>query len=357
MRELLRTKISSSPEQRITYADYIFTALYDKEKGYYMNKRTKVGREGDFITTSNIGNIYGILLARWFFKQVSNGVISAAICEIGAGTGKFAKAFLKEWNQITDIPLTYSIVEASPYHKQMLSSLQQEYPVKLLERLSDIGEFRGLIFSNELFDALPVHVVEKRDGRLFEVMVSMEGERLNEVFVPLTDKQIKSYISTYEKEPEGDQRIEIPLAMEEMIRGISSVLVEGIFLTVDYGYTDEEWQEPSRKEGSLRGYFQHQMVTNVLQSPGEMDITTHVQWNPFIRIGTNNNLKLETFVRQDEFFLSIGVLDLLENNYDPNPFSEKSRRNRAIRSLITPGGISSHFQVVMQSKSLRSKIK
>jgi SAM-dependent MidA family methyltransferase len=80
-----------------------------------------------------------------------------------------------------------------------------------------------------------------------------------------------------------------------------------------------------------------------------------VQWDTFIKIGEKNDLTLEQFMRQDEFFLEIGILDLLKDHYDPNPFSEQSKRNRAIRSLITPGGMSSHFQVVIQSKNLLNK--
>lgn len=347
--------INSSINQQISYADFMSLALYDREKGYYMKSGEKVGRLGDFITTSNIGNIYGQLVARWFYKQVSLGVVPAYVCELGAGTGRFARAFLEEWSILTQEPISYFILETSPFHKQLLQKEVEEGKLTVIDHLQMLKGFRGLIFSNELFDALPVHVIEKRNGSLFEVMITVDHEDFKEALVPLSNQKVISYVKEYLQDLREQQRVEVPVAMVEWIEDISSVIDSGIIVSVDYGFTATEWKEPARAQGSLRGYMKHQMKTNILIHPGEMDITSHVQWDPFIQIGEKHGLLLEKFLRQDEFFLEIGVLDLLKDHYDPNPFSEQSKRNRAIRSLITPGGMSSHFQVVLQSKNLSNK--
>ena len=52
-----------------------------------------------------------------------------------------------------------------------------------------------------------------------------------------------------------------------------------MIISVDYGYTNEEWQEPIRRDGSLRGYYKHKLMNNVLVHPGEMDITSHIHWD------------------------------------------------------------------------------
>jgi SAM-dependent MidA family methyltransferase len=352
VKEKIKEMITSSKHQQISYAEYMSVALYDRESGYYMKAGEKVGRQGDFITTSNIGNIYGQLIARWYYKQVSKGNIPANVCEIGAGSGRFAQAFLEEWSLITTEPITYFVLEASPFHQQLIQKEIDDGKIKIIDSLSKLKGFHGMIFSNELFDALPVHVIEKKKGILHEVMITVENEDLKELLVPLANTNVQSYVSEYMRDLQEHERAEVPIAMVEFIKEISKIIDSGILLSVDYGYTDSEWEEPARSQGSLRGYSKHTMKTNLLAHPGEMDITSHVQWDPFIRIGKKYDLNLERFIRQDEFFLEIGILDLLKDHYDPNPFSEQSKRNRAIRSLITPGGMSSHFQVVVQSKNL-----
>ena len=107
----------------ISYADFIEQALYHPQYGYYMKEKPKIGREGDFITSSNIADIYGAAVAKWFHKQVIEQQLPSAVCEIGAGTGRFAKAFIEEWKKLTTGELHYSILEESPYHRKLQKEL------------------------------------------------------------------------------------------------------------------------------------------------------------------------------------------------------------------------------------------
>ncbi|WP_413308799.1 SAM-dependent methyltransferase [Bacillus sp. 1P10SD] len=349
----LQQLISTEPKNLISYADYISTVLYHPEFGYYMKDKQKIGRDGDFITTSNISDIYGRLIAKWFSQVCERNVINPVFCEIGAGNGRFARAFLEEWNKSIQTPIEYFIVESSPYHRKLQRELlSEDFSITQVENLNELEAFEGMVFSNELFDALPVHVIEKVNGELFELMIGYQNEKLFEKRVPLTNKAIYSFLEDNQLYLNENQRLEVPLIMENMLKGISKTLLKGLVVTADYGYSNAEWMEPQRARGSLRGYYQHQMIDDVLLNPGEMDITTHIHFDALIRKGEDVNLKLLTKVRQDQFLLKAGILKDLENHYDPNPFSEVSKRNRAIRSLIMPSGISTYFQIVIQQKSL-----
>lgn len=143
--------------------------------------------------------------------------------------------------------------------------------------------------------------------------------------------------------------------MTNLIGSISNILTKGIILTVDYGYTNKEWMDPIHRNGSLRGYYRHQLINDILQHFGDMDITSHVHFDALIEMGENSGLSFIDKLRQDEFFLSIGILNELQNHYDSNPFSEKSKQNRAIRSLIMPSGLSPSFQAVLQHKGLQDQ--
>lgn len=356
MLNLLTDYIENTPQKMISYADYIELALYHSEYGYYMKDKEKIGPGGDFITTSNVSDIYGRTISRWFHQMAGKYKLPFQVCEIGGGNGRFAKAFLDEWNLIADEEIHYYIFETSPYHRK----LQQEQivlseQIRQIDSWDEIYPFCGLIFSNELFDALPVHVVEKVQDQLTEIMVTVKDGKLAEHAVPLTNRDISLYLEESGLSLSDGQRIEIPLQMEQMIKDMSAALDKGFVLTADYGYTDEEWKEPIRRDGSLRGYYKHSLISNVLEHPGEMDITSHVHFDSLIRLGQKEGLDFHFMKRQDKFLLSAGILQELQDHYDPNPFSPVSKRNRAIRSLITPSGMSAAFYLVLQGKKIGEK--
>lgn len=351
MKNYLINYIKQQPMQMISYAEYMELALYHPQYGYYMRQEEKIGRKGDFITTSNISDIFGRTVAGWFAALVAENKIPPYFCELGAGNGRFAKAFLEEWKERSYPPLTYFIIEKSPYHIERQKELLTDVgPVTYKASLDELTPFTGMIFSNELFDALPVHVIKKEKGQLFELMVTCENDELVERAAKLNNEAITDYIEHFHVMLSEGQQIEIPLAMVKMAAKISSVLAKGMIVTVDYGYTREEWMHPARRDGSLRGYYQHQQVKDVFKYPGKMDITSHIDWDTLKQIGEECGLDTAGKWRQDEFLLNIGILKQLEESFDPNPFSETSKRNRAIKSLIIPGSMSSSFQVLIQEK-------
>ncbi|WP_226677287.1 class I SAM-dependent methyltransferase [Mesobacillus jeotgali] len=359
MKEIIKEFINASPDKMISYAQYMELALYHSEEGYYIKERQKIGKEGDFYTSSNVSDVFGKLIGKWFAKNFRNLGLPPSVCEIGAGNGRFARAFIQGWSGLNDETLTYCIVEASPYHRKLQKAeLNGLEDVKILygSTFADTGMKQGLIFSNELFDAFPVHVVEKHEGIVNEVFVGFDNEQLKEIMLPVMDDRITAFINDQEIELAEGQRIEIPLAYEPFIKSIADHFTKGIMVTVDYGYTKEEWMHPSRRRGSLRGYYQHQMHHDVLQHPGEMDITSHVHFDALKLIGEKYCLNFVQKMRQDEFLMAAGILEELAEHNDPNPFSEASKRNRAIRSLILPGGISQSFDVAVQAKGLDHSI-
>nr|WP_240035232.1 SAM-dependent methyltransferase [Neobacillus notoginsengisoli] len=350
----LKKIIDEAEGGHISYAEFIELALYHPDYGYYMRETEKIGRAGDFITTSNVSDIFGRIVSKWFSWLVGKHGIEPSVCEIGGGNGRFAKAFMDEWVKNEEKPLSYLIVETSPFHRKLQKEALGSFPgFTQYESIKDIDNFNGLVFSNELFDALPVHVVERKEGNLMEAMVGYQEDQLVEQLVPLTNRAIASFIDENSLRITEGQRIEIPLAMGTMVQEVANLLTSGLVVTIDYGYTAEEWGWPSRKKGSLRGYMNHQMHHSVLENPGRMDITSHIHFDALEKAGKDLGLNSLALLRQDEFLISAGILKELEENYDPNPFSETSRRNRAIRSLVLPTGMSTAFRVLIQEKGLQ----
>lgn len=353
--------IKSSEARSISYSNYMEIALYDRDRGYYMKEVNKIGKSGDFYTSSNVHSVFGKVLCRIFIEQVKNGKIPPRVCEIGAGTGRLANFILAEWMKMDEESfqtLEYYIVEMSPYHlQQQRASIENFEKVFQFETIAEmtreIGRFKGIVLSNELFDAFPVDVIQKEAGIVCEVRVSVDNkDQLVEVLVPCDNVDLLNWLEHYELFLEEGQRIEIPIAMKKWLEQTVDWFDQGIMFTIDYGYTNEEWMEPIHLDGSLRGYYKHQMKNNPLLYPGEMDLTTHIHLDALKKIGMETSLSYVDMMKQHKFLLSGGILEYLQDHYDPNPFSEVSKQNRAIRSFLLEGGISSSFTVMIQQKGM-----
>ncbi len=356
MKNIILNAIQKSEENYITYEEFISLCLYDSDLGYYQKSDIKIGRSGDFYTTSSVGTVYGEVIASVFCRLIKNEVIDPIFVEVGAGNGRFAYSFLtycqKNEPEIY-ANLEYRIVDESKYHRSLqMQILEHHANVRYYSNISDLSKIqKGMIFSNELFDALPVRVIEFCQNKWQEVVVSYdESYELIEKFVEIEDDSIFEFLKYHHFNGKDGQRIEVPVGMASVFKGLNEALAQGIIMTVDYGFTKEEWNAPHRVKGSLRGYYQHKMKTNVFEFLGEMDITTHVHWDELRRIAEMNHIENFYFTSQRQALLDFGILNWLVQHAAINPFSDEYKHNRAIQSLIMPGGISDSFQLLFQIK-------
>ncbi|WP_226680062.1 class I SAM-dependent methyltransferase [Sutcliffiella horikoshii] len=353
----LQEKIEKAPGEKLDFAEYITTVLYHPLEGYYMKPKNKVGTKGDFITSSNVHNVYGKLFAKLMVEYFNKTLIPPVIIEVGGGNGRFAKHLLEEFKLLdTQLygRLNYVMVETSPYHIHLQkTTIPESEPVSYFTSSGDVPESlrKGVLFSNELFDALPVHVIEYKNGTLNEVYVTIgENGELTEKSVQLDNEEIHAYINKHKLFFSEGQRMEIPLAMVEYANILGKWLHAGTIITVDYGYRFPELSNQDLKEGSLRGYYQHQLIKNPLKYPAEMDLTSHIHLDTLESCFLACKFRHVGTMRQGEFLVAAGILDYLQENQDPNPFSEKSKQNRAIRSLIMDSSWSNSFHVLIHEK-------
>ncbi|WP_411333452.1 class I SAM-dependent methyltransferase [Metabacillus indicus] len=336
----------------ISYAEYMNLVLYHPEHGYYSSTRQKIGKGGDFYTSSNVSDVYAKVFAAFFSRMVEKDLAEPAFCEIGGGTGRFLEALLLEWKNCS--PRTYEAltvisVEGSGFHRNLQMERCADLAVSVQEQLPE--NFRGIIFSNELFDAFPVHVVAKIDSQLFEVKVAYKNGALVEEFEPLKNEEIASFLLWQNIELSEGQRFEVPLAMLSYMRMLDHACEAAVIAMADYGYTNAEWHTPARKQGSMRGYFRHQMMPPLLH-PFEMDITTHIHFDAYEKKAEELGWNLLVKERQDQFLMNAGILSFLHEHSHRDPFSPSAKQNRAVRDLIMPGGISSAFHVFLHGKGI-----
>ncbi|MED4400922.1 SAM-dependent methyltransferase [Metabacillus fastidiosus] len=343
--------------RKMTYADYIDLVLYNEQYGYYSSSNEKIGRKGDFYTTSSLSPFFAKIFAKMFVRLVELELIKPCFCEIGGGNGQFIHTFLKEWERLS--PHTFKllqvfVIERSVYHLQ----LQKQFTNCSIEFLSSIDmleeEFEGIIFSNELFDAFPVHVIEKRKNLLYEVFVTLnDHHQIVEEKQLLNNEEIIQYLKWQQFNLYENQRMEIPLKMLDFMKQMNKKLRRGLIISIDYGYTNKEWMQPVHRDGSLRGYYKHQLINSPLQYPFQMDLTTHIHIDGYKAMARELEWQEVIHNKQNEFLIKADILSFLNNHEDTDPFSKVSKDNRAIRSLIMAGGISAGFDVLMHCKGIK----
>lgn len=363
LREAIISRIISSPQQRITFAEYMDMALYHPESGYYSSNKVKIGfKGGDFFTSSHLGSDFGELLAVQFHQMWEilgqPGVFS--LVEMGAGQGILALQILNyiqshHWDFWA--ALQYIIVEKSPALKQEQQQRLSEFSVAWCN-LEDIppNSITGCFFANELVDALPVHQFILEGGKLREIYVTthLPSAPFVEVIGEASTPKLAEYFQLVgiDLSPYADgYRSEVNLAALDWLSQVARSLQRGYVLTIDYGYTATRYYNTRRLQGTLQCYYQHRHHNNPYINVGEQDITAHVDFTALEQWGQRCGLNLVGFTRQGLFLMSLGLGTRLASHPE-QPISQVLQRREALHQLIEPTGLGG-FGVLIQSKGLK----
>ena len=350
-------------EGPIPFYDWMKMALYDEQEGYYSRSdRQKWGRAGDYRTSPERSSLFAATFAR-YFAQLHDQLGRPqewTIVEVGAGDGSFASRVLQTFqNSFPSVfAATRYVVDEAGSHSRSLAR----------ERLKSFGgfpgrvEFRkldgveidpGIVFSNELLDAFPVHRVVMHQGQLqeFYVTVGADDDFQWIVDTPSTPG-LADYFGQGSVQLAEGQVAEVNLEIEEWISKVSSVIRVGYLITVDYGANTEDlYSSAVRFQGTLRSFYQHRIAENILAHPGEQDLTTTIDWTFVKRTGEALGFEAVEFDRQDKFLLAAGLLNQLEVEAQGSESeADRLRLSTAAREMILPDGMAAHFQVLVQKK-------
>jgi SAM-dependent MidA family methyltransferase len=359
----LRVRIRN--EGPITFYDWMKTALYDSEDGYYCRSdQIKWGREGDYRTSPERSSLFAATFARYFsrlYDQLGRPG-QWKIVEAGGGDGQFANGLLQTLQQsFPDIfaATSYVINEVSPSSRDLARERLHIFEDRVhFRKLDDVEINPGVVFSNELLDAFPIHRIALRNGELKEFYVAFgengDFEWLLDAPSPTLLPRLERYFQAAGFRPGEGQIADVNLEIEDWLQKVADKMATGYLVTVDYGATAEDLYSPlANQSGTLRGFHRHQIVDNLLARPGEQDLTTTVNWSFVKSVGARLGLELVEFERQDKFLLAAGFLEQLAiaSQQCQDDF-ERLRLRAAAREMILPDGMASHFQVLVQRKTL-----
>jgi SAM-dependent MidA family methyltransferase len=358
----------------MSFTRFMELALYCPVYGYYETEEDKTGRRGDFVTSVSVGRLFGELLAFQFADWLEEGqrVHRAApekgtnqpprvqILEAGANDGQLAKDILT-WLRERRTPLferiEYVIAEPSSRLKERQRATLREFGpgVRWVSGLAGAGagEERvcGIIFSNELLDAMPVYRYgwDAKRAEWFEWGVTVDGDRFK--WARMGDKLPSQMLRARLPAelcrvlPDGFTIEECPAA-HEWWRRAAQALRWGKLVTLDYGLVAEERLMPEREHGTLRAYRGHRLSDDLLADPGSQDLTAHVDFTAIQDIGERAGLKTEALTRQEEFLTRIAVATWAD---EPRFGAWSLEQRRQFQTLTHPERFG-RFRVLVQGR-------
>jgi SAM-dependent MidA family methyltransferase len=368
LRQVIEHEIAQSGP--IPFSRYMELCLYHPELGYYSRNIEQFGKAGDFFTSSDVHAVFGRLLARQFQEmwRLFGSPQQVEILELGPGRGLFARDVL-DWSR-KKFPeffkaLHYSLSEQSPSLQERLKQNLETHlqagrasiigwertasaaPETIKVRRALTFDVPVIVFANELFDAIPVEILSNQ-GKLH---ISFAGDRFEETWLPPANDEL-NFLETYSVSPLPHERLEVTTNSLNLMSEIAASVQTGVFLTLDYGYTQQE-QQAGRHRGSLKAIRQHSVSASAYEAPGEQDITADVNFTALTSIAEQHGMSVQPLKTQSQFLMGIG-----EDNQFADAFEEcRLAQERAkvalqLKHLVTPAGMGESFHVMVASKGI-----
>lgn len=403
---------------------FMARALYDPEEGYYERHTCQIGRAGDFFTSVSVGSLFGELLGFAFAGLLAELPADAGevwILEAGAHDGRLAAdilGWLGEWQPMLSERVICGIVEPSPSRqatqRRRLSPFEGK--VRWFGSLPELAALqpRGVLFSNELLDALPLRrFVWRRDatvGRWREAAVAVAGEGghpgcvshlepvnpavaslhraslhppcghplprsergsgkgegaaygeagfvWSEIEVPFGEWEADHWLN------KGRERVrelepvlpsgcvwEHPAGAIDWWTEASQTLAAGWLVAIDYGGAGSAPLVPERSDGSLRAFREHGQTADALANPGAQDLTADVPFDLIRRVGEAAGLATVDLRSQGAWLTDLIARTEAPRSEDGFPPWTASRR-RQLMTLVHPEHLGGRFQVLIQSRT------
>jgi NADH dehydrogenase [ubiquinone] 1 alpha subcomplex assembly factor 7 len=371
-------------EGAITFDAFMDVALYDTDVGFF-GRGHGAGRRGrDFVTSPEIGPLFGACIARalddwWRELGASDPFL---VVEAGAGSGRLAREIHRAEPACLSA-LRYVLVERS----QALRAQQRELlplepadealgpfvhrdadeelvPVRragpVFASVADLPEMASgsVVIANELLDNLSCGIAHWDGTRWQEVRVGTDGSGFREVLVPAAESDAVALQRIVEgREVPIGARLPIPRGLEAWFDECAGTLPSGLVAVFDYIVDVDEVLR--RGTGWLRTYRGHGRGTDALREPGSQDITTDVVREQLEHAAHASGFRVVHDATQAEWLGNVGIDELVAAGKrawdagaargDLGAIAGRSRASEAA-ALTDPGGLGAH-RVVTLAKS------
>ncbi len=347
----------------ISFYDYMNLALNDPIHGYYGSGKAELGTQGDFVTSPSLSDDFAFFVGKqieeWLIQLKSNHLSDQKlfVIEFGAGDGSFISGLIKyllasgnnslEGVSFVIIELNKGMIEKQKMKLKEFLSLGIDILWKGLEEIEG-NNINGIFIANEVLDALPVERITFSKGKLFRQAVSIDKKSSRLFFdeLPITselEKSIKLAESNLgitippEDAPEG-WTTEWHIDNSEWLKGIYEKINNGILLIIDYAKEAKNYYGLRNSNGTIISYKNQKTSNNILESPGDYDLTSHICIEKLINDAETMGFKNIGTTKQGEALLALGLAErLYEIQKDlKTDLSKALERREALLRLVDP---------------------
>ena len=365
LRELIVERIRNHGP--LTAAAFMDLALYHPTLGYYSRPGSRSGRDGDFFTSVNVGPQFGALLATQLdemYRLLGAGTVAGFdVVEVGAGNGQLARDLLDTAETLFPdmyAAMRLTLVETSTGGRNLHAETLGYHIERLTDSVAVLPDrIFGVIFANELLDALPTHAVAVTNSGLREIYIDLDGECFVERTGPPSTPALRHYLDRLDVSPQLGWRGEVNLAALDWIQGAARCLTRGFMMLADYGHTASELYGGSYDTGTLTTFGRHLVNTPEqdpeqragppwLAHPGKQDITAHVDWTSLCSAAETEGLNVLGLPDESRFLLGLGALKEAPTGSDTSAVKQRL----ALKTLVIPGGLGSTHRVLLLGKGV-----
>lgn len=324
----------------ISVARYMELCLGHPQHGYYM-RSNPLGAAGDFITSPEVSQIFGELIGAWLANQWGQmGSPYSALVELGPGRGTLMKDALRATSHVRGFQeaIDVFLVEMSPvlaniqYH-----ALKDTHPrIRWLDRVDELPPLPLLLIANEFFDALPIHQYVKTPAGLAERKIDWDEAEQQYRFVAAPAGL--SLAKGNDGMNEGAILESCPAA-KAVMGAIADHLASygGAALIIDYGYVGEPHAD------TLQAVKAHHF-TPVLSTPGEADLTAHVDFSTLAEIAQGKGIATHGPINQGTLLSRLGAEVRAERLARNAAEDQRQTLYAGLERLISPGQMGGLFK-------------
>jgi NADH dehydrogenase [ubiquinone] 1 alpha subcomplex assembly factor 7 len=284
---------------------YMDLCLTHPEHGYYV-ARDPLGREGDFITSPEVSQMFGELLGLWAASvwKAMGAPETVRLIELGPGRGTLMMDALRA---IRILPPFYL---ACHVHLVEINTLLRDKQRMALtgvknihwhDSIDEVPDGPSIIFANEYFDVLPIHQMVRKEtgwhervigidsaGRLAYGAAAEPTPRFEVLLPPLV--RAAPVGAVFEWRPNSEI-----MKITSRVRDFG-----GAALIIDYGHLRSD-------AGDTFQAIARHSFTDPLRSPGLSDVTAHVDFQALALAVEDIGGRVHGPVEQGAFLRRLGI--------------------------------------------------
>jgi SAM-dependent MidA family methyltransferase len=361
--QLLRERIAEHGP--MPFSEYMERCLYAPGLGYYSAGKAKFGEAGDFVTAPELGSLFARCVAGLAGPALAQLGAQADFLELGGGSGAFAEHALKALAAAGRLPRRYLILEPSAdLRERQRERLAAALPAEVAARAAWLDrppqeDWQGVLFANEVIDALPTTRFAVRGGEVYEEHVELDGEgRLRRTDRP-ADALVGGAVRHLERDLgrpfEDGYRSEVLPQLPYWMQAVAGSLRAGLMLFVDYGYVRREFYLPERRDGTLMAHYRHRAHADPFHLPGLNDLTASVDFTALAEAGHSAGFEVAAYLPQAQFLFGAGLQEAFESAYaEAADDAARHRLSQEVRRLALPDQMGERFQAMLFARGMDS---